>query len=521
VKRYIPILFTLIAGLFLFLGCELKNPFEQKLPNQSLGNIPPETHLFLPDSIQSTQDSTVLQIDTVITGEDTVVDSTYIPLAITGSHNRFIPDTTESKKILHWWGDDEDGEVIGYYYKWNFQSGWTFTTAEWDTFYLPIRSAYDEFEFQVKAVDNDSTLDPTPSRITFPVFNTRPHIEFVYLSNPSDQFLVDKTVTTFPTRTFIWDATDADGNETIVDIEYALINSSVQDTTIPDTLQWHQLSGDADRVTLTELTSGKHTFFVRAIDIAGAISDTLMFPDPGSDTDPQYWEVKQPVGDICLVNDYSGGGFNTNVEKMYTTWLDSIAGPNNYSVWRIDPGSQNTSPQYQLPYAPEDIQATLSYFDKIVWYQEAGHNHYVDADLAVLRYLSNGGSLFLTAQDIDTSAVFIRVDSLYKVTPQGILNIGEEVVSTVDSAKYTMTTNKFIAYRDLKAFVVNRASQTVQFHFNQQGNNLGQWVGNPTMGYLDTFENNGKLLLLSLPLHKLNGRNNVVDVLDYYLQTEF
>ena len=76
---------------------------------------------------------------------------------------------TSSRQKLHWWGEDSDGDVIGYYYKWSNDSLWTFTELESGNFYVPIRSELDVFSFQVKAVDNLGNEDPTPSYMTLPI----------------------------------------------------------------------------------------------------------------------------------------------------------------------------------------------------------------------------------------------------------------------------------------------------------------------------------------------------------------
>ena len=503
----------------LFLSCELQNPFEPELQENGVGNLPPETHIFLPDSIQAVGDSLISQIDTIVTGQDTLIDTTRIPLSVPGETDRFVPDTTESRKVLYWWGDDPDGEVTGYFYKWNFQGEWTFTRAETDTFYLPIRSAYDEFSFEVKAVDDSSAEDPTPSRLTFPVFNSPPTIEFVLNSNPGGD--PADTTTTFPTRTFLWNALDPDGNETLVGIEYLLLDGTRSQADIDTNASWVELAADEDRVTLRDITAGPHTFFVRARDIAGAYSDTIQFPDPDNDSQPGTWMVNEPQGDVCLVNDYPLGGVGDrgedDVELMYRRWLNEAVGEGNYTIWRI--GSSLWHPENSLPYATEDVEASLNYFDKIIWYQYSGAPHYPDADLGINKYLASGGSMILTAVEVDTSAVFIRVDSMYVVNPQGRFFNDEQVVSTVDSAAYTMTNPNLIGKR-LRSIIPRGTAQT-HYRLNQQGN--PSWEGTPTMGYLDRIggETGGELLFLTVPLHQLNGRGNIPDVLEYYLNTEF
>ena len=78
-------------------------------------------------------------------------------------------DTTISTQILHWWGSDPDGEVMGYYYQWSYfgeeyPDSFIWTTSESDTFHVPIRQDVDYFWFKIKAVDNSAGWDyPEPT----------------------------------------------------------------------------------------------------------------------------------------------------------------------------------------------------------------------------------------------------------------------------------------------------------------------------------------------------------------------
>ncbi|MBN2354785.1 hypothetical protein JXO59_01660, partial [candidate division KSB1 bacterium] len=223
-------------------GCGLKDPFGDNRTSKPLGNQPPETHLFL--FVDERQ----------VTVSDTLPDGQVVINVYTVGL-----DTTPSRQILHWWGDDADGEVVGYYYQWDYQFEPTYTTLEYDTFYVPIRSRYDEFTFKVWAVDDKGLQDPSPAELRFPVFNTPPTIQFRLNSNPRITGNPEVTNYTFPTRTFIWEAADDDGRETITAIYYAL----------DDTSNWTQLTGTEDQITLRNLEPGEHTFFVKAQDVSG------------------------------------------------------------------------------------------------------------------------------------------------------------------------------------------------------------------------------------------------------------
>ncbi|UCE74828.1 MAG: hypothetical protein JSV56_03760, partial [Methanomassiliicoccales archaeon] len=197
-----------------------------------------------------------------------------------------------SQQTLHWWGEDSDGDVIGYYYKWKHEPDWTYTTNESESFIIPIRTAFDIFGFAVKALDSDSLLDPTPAEIILPIRNTPPVITFRYRSNPivDNPNLPEKT---FPTRTFLWGVEDDDGLETVDSIYYAL----------DDISHWYALGAAEKGITLSDisdpaLTPGTHVFYLKARDIAGAESEIIHYPDVNDESTPNTWEVMEPIGDV-------------------------------------------------------------------------------------------------------------------------------------------------------------------------------------------------------------------------------
>ena len=103
-------LFFLLAVTLIFFSCK------EEVVNHPQKNQPPDTGLFLyPDSTISQQ---------------------------------------PSRLHVHWWGDDPDGVIRGYYFKWvGIDSGWTFTASNDSIFALPIGSADTTYDFLVSAVD--------------------------------------------------------------------------------------------------------------------------------------------------------------------------------------------------------------------------------------------------------------------------------------------------------------------------------------------------------------------------------
>jgi hypothetical protein len=285
-------------------GCEL---FEEPPSSPPFDNAAPETYLTI-----SSQSIIIARLDSVVCDSTGLLcDSAYsyyfevdslqgdsIPPAELDTLRDALQTVLASTQTMNWWGEDSDGDIIGYYYKWKHELDWTYTTNESKTFIVPIRTAFDIFGFAVKAMDSDSLVDPTPAEIILPVRNTRPEISFRFQSNPvvNNPNLPERT---FPTRTFLWSVADDDGLETVDSIFYAL----------DDTLSWIALPASEKGITLSELTEpaltpGTHVFYLKAKDIAGAESEVIHYPDINDDSTPNTWEVMEPIGDVLLVDDF-------------------------------------------------------------------------------------------------------------------------------------------------------------------------------------------------------------------------
>ena len=497
-NRFCSILkFLLIAILLLGFSCSLKDPFGDQREDLLKDNQPPETHLFL------------IVDQEVVTVQDTLADGTIV----VNTHTTGL-DTTASRQIIHWWGDDPDGEVTGYYYLWNYQTAETFTTEEYDTFFVPIRSAYDEFTIQVWAVDDQDLRDPSPAQLTFPVYNSPPEIYFRLGSNPSVTGSDNVVAYTFPTRTFIWDAQDPDGRETITAIWYAL----------DDTTQWTQLPGDADQITLRDLEPGLHRFYVRAMDISGALSNTIVFPDTGDPAVPNFWEVKEPKGDILLVNDFAQDQNTHTVQSFYTDILNDLVGVDGYSVWEI--GSDRIpaiNSQNAFPYSSFDVEANFSYFSKVIWFSHLGRPNITSAGLSITRFMKNGGKIFITngnEEAPDTTWFFTRIDSVFRLNPGGRLMSGVRILSEFEEDGLDLSLGQLVGNR-VSALLPGTGSDVVyRMEADSTATVAVPYKGSPPVGIRYRI-GNGESIYFSLPLHYCNGENNMADVLEYILFEEF
>ncbi|MFQ6674822.1 MAG: hypothetical protein ACE5LH_00610 [Fidelibacterota bacterium] len=511
----------LAVPVLAFLGaCSL---WEYEDPSSPLENGPPETFLTL-----AAADTLYARVDTVIvrtdpgTGEeirDTVwtyaIGEEPDPGLVWDTLTSAFTTITTSRQELHWWGEDRDGHVIGYRYRWNVDTAWTFTTRESAVFFLPVTREMDVFTFQVVAVDDDSAADPTPARIVLPIRNSRPEVSFRFRSNP----LVDNpldTSFTFPTRTFVWDVEDQDGIETVTDIFYALDDTCGSCWTRLDAASYSS-------ITLTGLSPGIHTFYLKARDIAGAESEIIHFPDRDDPSTPNTWAVMPVQGDILLVDDFPQDTRNSAL-SWYRGILDSLVGPAGYSVWEIGD---------ELPFSSTDVNANLNYFDHVIWYTAyTGVETYDDAGTSILQFMAGGGNIFMNAAQLkDTSFVWFPMDSSFVLNPSGRLFSGRVLVSQVDST-LNLAISKLIAIR-VKGFETDTATAPYfeSLYRLQEPESGDEWTGTPNVCGEYQFELepgrlSGKAVLMSIPLHNgseplLEGRGSASKFLAYLLEKEF
>lgn len=494
-----------VSAVLILATCDkLPNPFQSKLPESTAFNRLPDTHLFLnfqPDTV-----------DTLIS-ELTDSNGTYLDTTIT--YIRHLPDTTTSRQVLYWWGDDSDGEVVGYYYKWNYQSDWTYTTSESDTFYLPLQVMFAEFSFEVKAVDNESGVDISPARLVLPIANQPPVIRFADGSNPPVGTNPNVEEVSFPTRTFVWSVSDLDGAETINHVRWAL----------DDTTQWHYVPGNVTSVTLTDLSADYHTFFVQAIDTAGSMSQLITYPDSSDNTTANGWRVREPVGDFLLVDDYPRDATGP-ARTFYTTILDSLYGANSYTVIEVRDGVK------AMPYAINDQVAMFSYFKTVIWYHVADAPSLPSADGGLRTFLDNGGNLFVSSIRVDPNYTFTSIDSAHVLNPTGRMSSGLQIyfvdplaTATSDTVKFTLKTSSLISRRvsSYSHSVLDYGATSKDLFILQESRGSGDnWTSNPAIAQLfQSSPSSGKSVFFSLPFHSCNGNSNIIPVMDYILNQVF
>ncbi len=367
-------------------------------------NRPPDTHLFLAigDSLG-------------------VIDSTAMP------------DTSASMLVLHWYGDDPDGEVIGYEWAWDdttVDGAWSFTEDVMDTFYVEIDTLVDLFTFYVRAMDSDSAIDPSPSSLTFPIINSAPTVNFpaTFINEYASEHSV-----TLGYHTFTWISSDPDGDESISGYEICLMDSSIQWVHEKDSLEsdWLRLDSLTFTHTFEELDSGYYRVFLRCQDIAGAYSDVVYYPETTG-----VWQVLEPHGEVLYVDDNS---------------YQSILADTMFSAVMNDLGIEFTSLDFtdRPIYYSQDFEHGLRDFDILVYNAGTARNFDRTAT-GITNFINSGGHVFLNT-DYSTSDTiiypFMPVDSIYDTDVfRPTLFVQPDSLNLMDGYPYELRTTQSISH---------------------------------------------------------------------------
>jgi hypothetical protein len=504
----------LISVLILVLSCTKEGV------NDPVGNQPPDTGLFL------YPDSTIRQ--------------------------------QPSRLNVHWWGDDPDGLISGFYFMWEgIDSGWSFTTANDSIFSLPIGSSDTSYKFLAAAVDasgngvydnsvvqngidfgpepyidenedsvynegeffNDiGLIDPTPASLIFPIKNTPP----VVVWN-------DRTVlpdTSFPVMTFKWDADDLDGVESIKFINIALndtnnfislngtirlITLRIKDLGNPVPVMEVLINGIDTPGPKPELTGllldDNNIFYVQAEDLSGAKSQMISLPD-SSDT----WYVKKPKGQVLIFDDYSGGS-SDEATIFYNQVFSDIGGGS--LAGKFDVYDLFNQP---LPFENVTLFESIKLFDYTYWYS-ATNPRLELLNIVTNRYLQTGGKIAFSMTFQDSSADFtfdlsilqgfLPIDSVSAFLP--FLLPGAEVISSTPGINYpALETTVTIGL--VRTFIPNAVVTTELYNV----------VSSQLNGNVGFINNNKTEFFIGLPLHQCNGGDqNVDDLLEKVFFEEF
>jgi hypothetical protein len=464
-----------------------------------------------------------------------------------------------SRLRVHWWGDDPDGTVIGFYIQWEgIDSNWGFTTSNDSIFSLPIGSSDTLYTFKVAAVDAEGNgiydneiirngisfgpepfidankngiydagefyfdigmIDPEPASLVFPIKNSAPVVEWTSLA-----FVPD---TTFPVMTFQWDADDLDGVESISAINIALndtnnfvslpgsirlITIRIKDLNAPVPEMEILLNG-SDRNIYPQLLPGlqldaDNKFYVQAVDLSGAASNRISLPEDGD-----IWYIKKPKGKVLIFDNFSGVSSDLEAMLFYRNIFSTIGGGSLSNKFdEYDLANQ------ALPFENVTLYEMMRLFKYVYWY--SGSNPRLSLlNIVTHKYLEHGGKIAfsMTFQDssssfffdLSTLQGFLPIDNVSNRIP--FLLAGADVLPSFPQINYPpLKTTVTISF--VRTFVPNPivATEVYNISSSQISGNIG------------LIANDKSLFFIGLPLHQSNGGNqNVDDLLEKVFFEEF
>lgn len=368
------------ATLLLFIvGCD------SAISGSSFENQPPDTQL-------SVQDESLL--DNL--GEDNRLTSTV---------------------HVSWSGDDPDGFVQGYEVRFYDQgesgddTAWLFTQRTDSLFLLPIRPGLkvSDVVFEVRAVDNEGAVDPTPASTIFPVKNSPPELKFGLFDLPPD--------TTFNVMSLGWVASDPDGDDNLSHIDISF-NDSTSFVALPADVDFATFVTDTFEPGFSGVVEARvflgRGFESTSIRIPGLkINDTNILymrsvdlTDTTSTRIELSWYVKAKTAEVLYVNDYRRST-NTQLTAFHLTLLKEFL-PLGMPVdtWDITTphvtGSTGNTPRSTLlpPNAQPTLQRFLASYRFIYWVTSNSTdriqgNNLPFASKVMDLFFSNGGKLMV------------------------------------------------------------------------------------------------------------------------------
>lgn len=463
-----------------------------------------------------------------------------------------------SKLKVSWWGDDPDGLVVGYYFTWD-EVHWTFTTKNDSVFALRIGASDINYNFKVAAVDNGGNgvydnsvvqngidfgpepfvdqngdgkynqgerffdiglIDPKPASLKYPLKNSAPELEF-------NQVTLLPEVS-YPVMTLGWEASDIDGDETIVKINIAL-NDTTKFVTLPGNTRLVMLrmkdfntSGAQTEILINaseaSIFSQKldgfklndyNKVYIQAEDISGAKSSFTALP-----SESRKWYVKKPAGSVLIINDNKTDAAASDFFKTIFNTMHGGALAGKYEMWDINAN--------KVPYENITFLETIKLFKYIFWYSDNGPN-LTQASVSSRKFIDFGGKIAFSMplpERIDKSVSaaenslllnnllksFLPVDSVgstYKKDYLTTLFASSGKISGVNSIYPDLKTSTSISYvrsiypKDSYAQPIYSLETT-------------QLSGNKTIGIRDTEK---KMFFIALPLAKADGNQGNVKLL--------
>jgi hypothetical protein len=330
-------------------------------------------------------------------------------LAIEGSEL----SATHYRQILSWHGEDPDGEVARYEYRWLYapesgvvDSAWAgsvepFITATLDTFFLPLPTTGSDtlsHRFEVRAVDEEGLRDPEPAALELPVFNQAPRIWAVNAAGDTSSTLT-LPGNVLPVVTLRFKVVDPDNPA--ADPGEALSYIDEIRFWFEDPEEYLSVAGTDTLIALApvdfgDLVGQERQFHLQARDMGGAVSNILS----ASAFVRDVREARVLLMDSAI---QQSGGNITFVEPFWHDEFPTLFAPEELMIH--DVGADGPIG------APSSLDAIFSLFEAIVWYngvdgappflfENDPSPEFTEAEFALRAYAENGGKVLLSGYNL-------------------------------------------------------------------------------------------------------------------------
>ncbi len=315
---------------------------------------------------------------------------------------------THYRQILSWHGEDSDGEVARYEYRWLHDpasgatdSSWVgsvepFVTSTRDTFFLPAPTTGEDMfshRFEIRAVDGEGLRDPSPAAATLPVYNQAPRIWAVTSSGDTTSTL-NLPGNILPVLTLRFKVADPDNPATDPDEALAFIEEIRFWFEDPESY----LTVPATDTLLTlipedfgGLVGQEREFHLQAIDRGGAGSNVLS-------ASAYVRDVSQARVLLLDSADPGPAANDVYVDPFWTEDFAALFPAGELLIHDVDEdGPIGTA---------TNLPAIFSLFEAVIWYNGSDgaplgftndpSPEITDAEDGLVEYLEAGGSVLLT-----------------------------------------------------------------------------------------------------------------------------
>ncbi len=288
-------------------------------------------------------------------------------------------DTVNHLVHLYWYGNDADGFVTGFDLRLTSPQApadtqWIRTTRTDSLIAAYTPTGLSEPVFEVRAIDDDGAVDPTPATQQFTFTNKAPTVNFQGEPGINDS--------TFASVTLNWFGADPDGDGTKM-VYRVWLNGNEANADFTSN-KFITIATDRFRQG-GQLLSGPRTVYVQGIDDGGRAGNI----------DSTTWYVRAPVSGtrarLLLIDDVpSANPANFTTDTAWTNTAVRNLAPDEWSLLRLE---------FTQPFrSSEDVRQTFDLFENVIWYRgtQTGFstllNDYHDG---IAAYMDGGGSFFI------------------------------------------------------------------------------------------------------------------------------